>query len=246
MKKQLVQFIKDTYSQTGKNKAVIAVSGGLDSAVVLTLLVEAMGQDNVFPILLPYMDQDMTDAELIINKLNIPKENISTVNIGEAVEQLQQALAVGSEDKFRLGNIMARVRMIAVYDLAKSLAALVCGTENKSEHYLGYYTMHGDGAADLEPIIGLYKTKVRKLAKELDLPQQFLDKEPSAGLWIDQTDEEELGFSYQDADGVMRQIVDEGKSADQVTGVDKAVVKQVVEQMEKTEYKRQVPYTHEE
>jgi len=138
---------------------------------------------------------------------------------------------------------MARVRMIAVFDLAKKMAALVCGTENKSEHYLGYFTRYGDGASDVEPLVGLYKTQVRELARKLKIPEKFITQVPSAGLWTGQTDEKELGFTYEDADKVMTQLIDQSKKPDEVTGVDKKIVKQVIDQINRTRFKHVVPYT---
>jgi len=245
-KEQIVAFLKKTYGRAGKAKAVIAVSGGIDSALALTLLTEALGSANVYPVLLPYQDQDMSDAQEIIVWNKIPKENQRVIPIGEAVDQLQQTLLMKPGDKVRLGNVMARVRMIAIFDLAKKLMnALVCGTENKSEHYLGYFTRYGDGASDLEPILGLYKTQVRELAKELGLPEKFLDKDPSAGLWQGQTDEQELGFSYQDADRILIELIDNKKPIEEIKfkDIDAAIVGKVIARVKGTEFKHQVPYS---
>jgi NAD+ synthase len=126
----------------------------------------------------------------------------------------------------------------------KKLKALVCGTENKSEHYLGYFTRFGDGASDLEPILGLYKTQVRELAEHLKLPEKYLEKAPSAELWQGQTDEQELGFSYEDADRVMAELIDHKKPIEEikVEGVDDATVGRIIARVKATEFKHQVPY----
>ena len=244
--KKIVDFIKDTYDQAGKNKAVIAVSGGIDSAVSLTLLTQALGPEAVFPLLLPYHDQEIADSQELVSLNQIPEENISIINIGPVVYQFQQTLQVDSSDRMRLGNIMARARMIAVFDKAKNLDALVCGTENKSEHYLGYFTRYGDGASDLEPLLGLYKTQVRALAEELHLPAKFLEKDPSAGLWQGQTDEQELGFTYEIADQVLTQLIDERKPVVEikVEGVDESTIGRVITRVKGTEFKHQVPYSN--
>ncbi|MFH2118663.1 MAG: NAD+ synthase, partial [Candidatus Paceibacterota bacterium] len=242
-KAQIIEFIKTTYDRAGKRVAVIAVSGGIDSAVALTLLTEALGENQVFPVFLPYRVQDMSDAKEIARWNKIPEDNWREIPIGDSVDQLAHNLLIDVDDQVRLGNIMARVRMIAVFDLAKKMSALVCGTENKSEHYLGYFTRFGDGASDVEPILSLYKTQVRLLADHLGLPEKFLDKTPSAGLWTGQTDEQELGFSYADADLVLVQLVDQKKQLNEVMGVDAQVAKQVVERMKKMAFKHQVPYT---
>lgn len=206
---EILSFIKQTFTKTGKETAIIAVSGGIDSAVSLSLVVRALGANKVHAVLLPFGDQDMTDARAVVDFNQIPTSNQHEIQIKPIVDQLVESLqTMGESNKFRLGNIMARTRMIVVYDLAKNLDGLVCGTENKSEKYLGYFTRFGDEASDLEPIQHLFKTQVRQVATELQLPQEILTKKPSAGLWQDQTDEAEFGFSYEDADKVLEIIVD--------------------------------------
>jgi NAD+ synthase len=134
--------------------------------------------------------------------------------------------------------------MMLVFDTAKRLDALVCGTENKSEHFLGYYTRFGDAASDIEPIAHLYKTNVRELAEYLAFPSQFLTKSPSAGLWQGQTDEQEMGFSYEVADQVLHQLVDEHKQPEQIVlrDVKSEIVAAVIEQVKNNRFKFHVPY----
>jgi len=242
-KQQIIEFIKKTYIQAGKKTAVIAVSGGIDSAVSLTLLTKALGETAVFPVFLPYGDQDMSAAKRIVRWNKIPESNWREIPIDQPVDQLARNLLIDTNDQVRLGNVMARVRMIAIFDLAKKLTALVCGTENKSEHYLGYFTRYGDSASDVEPILSLYKTQVRQLAQFLKIPQVFLDKSPSAGLWINQTDEQELGFSYEEADRVMEQLIDQKKQLNEVVGVDQQIAKQVADRINDTHFKHEVPYS---
>lgn len=206
---EILSFIKTTFAKVGKQTAVIAVSGGIDSAVSLSLVVRALGADKVHAVLLPYDDQDMIDARTIVKWNNIPTANQHEIQIKPIVaEILNTAQNKTTQPAIRQGNIMARTRMIILYDLAKTLDALVCGTENKSEKYLGYFTRFGDEASDLEPIQHLFKTQIRQVATELQLPNEIIVKEPSAGLWQDQTDEAEFGFSYADADRVLEIIVD--------------------------------------
>lgn len=223
---QVIAWLKKIY---GEKPAVVAVSGGVDSAVVLTLLVRALGKERVQPILLPYREQDMTDAKTIVNWNGYQKFEV--VNIGEVVDLLIEQLGV--EGKVRKGNLMARVRMITVFDRAKKMDAMVCGTENKSERMLGYYTRFGDAASDVEPISHWYKTEVWEAARELGLPEIFYTKAPSAGLWEGQTDEVELGFSYREADLVLQ-----GK----VEGVRKEVVEVVRMVVARNKFKSEVPY----
>jgi NAD+ synthase len=134
--------------------------------------------------------------------------------------------------------------MICVFDIAKKLDALVVGTENKSEHYLGYFTRFGDAASDIEPICHLYKTQVRQLAQFIHLPEIFLTKAPSAGLWIGQTDEAEMGFSYAKADQVLEKLIDEHTPVEdiQIAGVSAEVVQKIIAQLETMQFKREVPY----
>jgi NAD+ synthase len=251
---EIVAFIKETYQSQSIKNAVIAVSGGIDSALALTLLTSALPLENIFPILLPYAQQDMFDAESLLKHLNIPTKNISKIDIAPIVDQavlsfnFSQEKLENSKEKIRFANLQARTRMMAVFDLAKQKDALVCGTENKSEKYLGYFTRFGDEGSDLEPIVNLYKNQVRQLVEFLELPKVFLEKAPSAGLWAGQSDEEELGFSYQLADRVLEQLIDFNKNAEEIleifsnTSTDLSKVKKILERVKNTSYKQQVPY----
>lgn len=240
----IVTFLRQTYGQAGKTKAVIAVSGGIDSAVSLTLLTEALGAENITALLLPYGEQEMDHARLALQHNAIPEQNWREINIQTAVDQF--ASQVHAQDQVRLGNIMARTRMIFVYDTAKELDALVCGTENKSEKYLAYFTRFGDEASDVEPIQDLFKTQVRQLAEHIGLPSVFTQKPPSAGLWQGQTDEAELGFTYEQADAVLKLYVQNHEvAAEEVatqTDLPLATVQSVISRVKSNHFKHQVPY----
>lgn len=245
---EIMSFLRETYLKQEKRQAVIAVSGGLDSAVCLTLLAQSMPDKAVFPLLLPYGQQDMQDAVAMCEFNNIPQENIVSIDIQPMVDEVVARLEKVSGEqlsKDRIGNIMARVRMIVLYDTAKKRDALVCGTENKSEYELGYYTRYGDEASDLEPIHHLYKTQVRQMAEHLGLPESVQKKAPTAGLWQGQTDEGEFGFTYADADVVLQQYINEGKKELEISGVDPAIVHEVIGRVESQRYKHEVPYTFE-
>lgn len=240
---KIVDFLKRVFAEQQKNKAIIAVSGGIDSSLSLTLLAKALTPEQIFPIILPYHDQSTQDNWDIIKFNNISRANVIEFNIGPVVDGIAEDLRVG-EDRIRKGNLMARTRMIAVYDLAKKLDALVVGTENKSEKHLAYFTRFGDEASDIEPIQHLYKSQVRQLAQHLHIPESILNKAPSAGLWTDQTDETEFGFTYEQADQVLQQYIDEGKPVEQIeieTGGEE-VVQKVVDFVEKNAFKHHVPY----
>ncbi|HSX24459.1 MAG TPA: NAD(+) synthase, partial [Candidatus Andersenbacteria bacterium] len=168
---------------------------------------------------------------------------VTTIQIEPIVAAASAAL--NTKAAFRLGNIMARCRMIAIYDLAKQKDALVVGTENRSEKYLGYFTRFGDEASDIEPIQQFYKTQVRQLAAHLKLPQEIIQKHPSAGLWDNQTDEQELGFTYEAADKILHAYLDEKKtgSAIELSNIPKATVNAVLARVASQHFKLETPYT---
>lgn len=227
---QIVSWLKKIY---GDKSAIIAVSGGVDSAVAVTLLVKALGDERVIPVTLPYGNQDMRDAKNVIGFNGLMHKAID-IDIHEMVDLMKNKLNV--DDDMRVGNVMARVRMIAVFDIAKKMGALVCGTENKSELELGYFTRFGDAASDVEPISTLYKTDVWEVAGTLGLPEIFYTKEPSAGLWEGQTDAKEMGFSYIEADKILKS---------ETEGVNPEIVRKVREMVAKNKFKLEVPYVME-
>lgn len=243
---KLTNFIKESFSKTKKTQAVIAVSGGIDSALSLSLLLKTFPKENVWPVLLPYGKQDMTDAQTLLDFWKVPSENHKILNIASIVDGICKSLQIPEDDYLRKGNVMARVRMIAVFDYAKGKDALVVGTENKSEHFLGYFTRYGDEASDLEPLLTLYKTQVRELVQELNLPEVFLEKAPSAGLWDEQSDEIELGFSYELADQVLHYLVDQKLNPNEIISMFKSdqaeLVKKVVDRVSQVDFKHHVPY----
>lgn len=240
---KITSFMKATLARANCQKVVIAVSGGIDSALSLSLLCRALPVENIIPVLLPYSKQSTVDSYEICAFNHIPKAQIREINIEPMATSFFSTLGV--QDELNKGNILARTRMIVVYDLAKTHAALVCGTENKSEKYLGYFTRFGDEASDLEPLQHLYKTQVRQLAAYLGLPEGIVKKAPSAELWDKQTDEKELGFSYETADLVLEQYIDEGVAPEKIAvkGVTKSEVKNVIDRVKSQQFKHEVPYT---
>lgn len=205
-KNRIVAFLKKTFAEQKIEKAVIGLSGGIDSTVSFALLKEALPPQNIIVAHLYYFKPVFSDVEKFVRAAKVPAENIHLLSIRTAVdevEKLQQLSAKNDEHKVRIGNISARMRMIVLFDFAKMYNALVCGTENKSENLLSYFTRFGDQASDIEPIEHLYKTQVYQLAKHLGVPNEIIQQSPTAGLWHGQTDEGEFGFSYQEADHVL-------------------------------------------
>src|SRR5258708_8582554 len=244
----ITNWIQKIVSKSGFKKIVIGLSGGVDSAVSCALAVKAIGKKSVLVAMLPNGElnrEGLKDARLVTEFLQIPEEQIFVIDIKEAAEKIASSCSPRN-DMIRKGNIMARVRMIYLFDLAKQHRALVCGTENKSEHYLGYFTRFGDEASDIEPIVHLYKTQVWEIAKSLGLPEKIITKAPTAGLWEEQTDQKELGFSYKDADEVLAYFIDEKLSKEEIMQkkIDKNVVENVIKRVKENEFKHRLPFVY--
>lgn len=256
---RIIAWIKKTVYSAGFKKVVIGLSGGIDSALSATLVVKALGKENVFVLMLPYGAMStvhVKDAKSVAEWLHIPMENQQVVNIKDAVDVIASSndevgpsgsptnsLKLIRDDVIK-GNVMARIRMIYLFDLAKKIPALVCGTENKTEHYLGYFTRFGDSASDIEPIQSFYKTQVLEMAKYLGIPKQIITKAPTAGLWERQTDEGEFGFTYKDCDQVLYFYYDKKLSVEQIVkkGISEEVVKKVLQRVKQNEFKHKLPY----
>ncbi len=234
----LVLFLRDAVRKTGFQRAVVGLSGGLDSAVVTYLLAEALGPENVLAIRMPYRTSSqasLDDGQAVIDALGVTTD---TVDITPMVDPLLERFPDAS--RVRQGNIMARMRMIVLYDQSAATGALVIGTSNKTEFLLGYTTMFGDNAAAVQPIADLYKTQVRQLARDLGVPRQIIEKPPSADLWADQTDEGELGFTYELADQLLYLLVDERYTVDEAAaeGFDRALVERIWRRVRLNHFKR--------
>ncbi|MFA9289192.1 MAG: NAD(+) synthase [Weeksellaceae bacterium] len=242
---RIQQHIKTVLAKTGFHNVILGVSGGIDSATSLYLLRSSIPAEHIFVVHFPYFENFTSYFQETIKDLGLPKKNVllspikSVVDAIAAKQQLSDPQT--ADDKLRLGNIMARVRMTLLYDLAKKHDALVCGTENKTENYLGYFTRFGDAASDFEVINHLYKTQVRELAAHLKVPQKIIDVSPTAGLWEGQTDEKELGFSYEEADQVLFQYFEKKIPLVELQK-DFPTATQIVETAQKNAFKQEVPY----
>ncbi len=241
-RERIAGFIRDHLASTPLSHAVIGLSGGLDSSLTAALCVDALGAENVRGMLLPYRTSN-PDSEahgrLVAEWLGVP---VQRFEITEMVEPLQRVYPMMSRQ--RLGNIMARCRMIVLFDQSAAVDGLVVGTSNRTEWLLGYFTLGGDSAAALEPIGHLYKCQVRQLAAQVGVPKPIIAKAPSADLWQGQTDEGELGFTYDQADQVLYLLTERGQSlADTAKklDIDLAVVAAIDQRMRSTAFKRRLP-----
>ena len=238
----LVDFIRTEVTRAGFRRAVVGVSGGVDSALVCFLTVEALGPENVLALRMPYKTsspESLAHAQLVIEKTGVQSR---TVDITPMVDAYLERYAQDA-DRVRRGNVMARMRMIVLYDHSAAFGGLVVGTGNKTEILLGYSTLYGDAAYALNPIGDLYKTQVWQLAEAVGVPDVIVKKAPSADLWVGQTDEDELGFSYRLADQILYRLVDERYTPEEVIaqGFPAEVVWAIVERVRRNHYKRVMP-----
>ena len=238
----LVDFIRTEITRAGFKRAVVGVSGGVDSALVCFLAAEALGPENVLALRMPYKTsspESLEHARLVIERTGVQSR---TVDITPMVDAYLERYAPDA-DRVRRGNVMARMRMLVLYDHSASFGGLVVGTGNKTEILLGYTTLYGDAAYALNPIGDLYKTQVWQLAEAVGVPEVIVKKAPSADLWVGQTDEGELGFSYRLADQILYRLVDERYTPEEVVaqGFPEEVVRAVVERMRRNHYKRIMP-----
>ena len=237
----LTGFIQSEVSRAGFSHAVVGVSGGIDSALSCFLAARALGPKNVLAVRMPYKSSSadsLADAQLVIDATGVES---TTIPITEMADPLIERFP--DMDKVRRGNIMARVRMITLYDQSASFQGLVIGTGNKTEILLGYTTQFGDAACAINPIGDLYKTQIRQLAEALDIPEPVRVKPPTADLWMGQTDEGELGFSYAEVDKLLYLLVDQRyMPADCVeAGFPESFVRAVVERIRRNQFKRVMP-----
>ena len=241
----IVDFIRRQLDQAGFSRLVVGLSGGVDSATVAFLAGRAIGPDNLLAVRMPYAtssEASETDALRVVTALGCRTER---VDISPMVDPM---LALITDDdptarNVRRGNVMARQRMVVLYDRSAAFDALVIGTSNKTEALLGYGTLHGDMAAALAPIGDLYKTQLRAVAAELGVPEEVVAKPPSADLWPGQTDEGELGRSYDMLDRALYALVDRRWSVDRCerAGLPRDLVEWVERRVARMEFKRQLP-----
>jgi NAD+ synthetase len=236
----LVQFIREEMAQRRFDAAVIGLSGGVDSAVTAYLAASALGAEHVVGVRMPYRTshpESLEHAELVIGSLGIRSE---TLDISPAVDgYLQHA---PDADPARRGNVMARVRMLALFDRSAKYRAIPLGTGNKTERLFGYFTWHADDSPPINPLGDLFKTQVWTLARHLGVPDVIVSKPPTADLIVGQTDEGDLGISYARADEILNWILSGYRGSELVArGFDQAEVSVVEKRLAGTHWKRRLP-----
>ncbi len=238
---KLIEFIRSEMAGTGFSRLVVGLSGGLDSSVSAYLAVQGVGRENLVGIIMPYatsQPRSREDALMVADELGISHKEISITPLVDAYfREIEDVSAV------RKGNFMARMRMAVLYDQSVVERALVLGTGNRTEALLGYTTLWGDMACAFTPLGCLFKTEVRQLAAWLGVPQSVLEKPPSADLWEGQTDEGELGVTYEEADHLLLRMVDLGKSDQELVeeGFAPELVGVVRRKIAASEFKRKMP-----
>ncbi len=237
----LVRFIKDETEKVGYKRLVVGLSGGVDSALSSVLAAEAIGKENLLCVVLPFKSssrESVNDAKLLVDKFGLRTETVDITSSADALINRDPAMI-----NVRLGNILARIRMTVLYDISARDNALVLGTSNKTELLLGYGTLFGDMAHAINPIGDLYKTQVWQLAKYVGVPEKIVKKKPTADLWEGQTDEGELGYTYQDIDKVLYLLVDQKMKIDDVIelGYPQQIVRDLYRKIMRSQFKRRPP-----
>jgi NAD+ synthase len=209
---EIVAWLKQQRTETGTAGFVVGMSGGLDSSVCAALIKKTT--ENSLGLILPIQSdvQDLDDAAQTAAVLGIPTEYVDLTSVYQHLSKL-----LPGKDRVALGNVKARLRMVVLYYYANLKNYLVCGTGNKTELTLGYFTKYGDGGCDILPLGDLYKHEVQQIARKLEVPEKIIEKIPSAGLWQGQTDEQEIGFSYDEMDRALQEIAErkvEGRCAE--------------------------------
>ena len=241
----ITAFIRRQLEQTGFDRLVVGLSGGVDSSTVAYLAARAAGPENVLAVLMPYRASDPAseaDGRRVVEALGCDSQRVDLTPMADPILAL---VGDGPEaaTRVRRGNVLARLRMIVLYDRSAAFDGLVIGTSNKTEILLGYTTLYGDSAAAIQPIGDLYKSQLRAVAAELGVPPEIIAKPPSADLWPGQTDEGELGATYDDLDRILYALVDRRWTADRCVraGLDEGLVRWTQARVAREEFKRQMP-----
>ncbi|MDO5847981.1 MAG: NAD+ synthase [Methanobrevibacter sp.] len=246
-KEELMNFIKEKVAEANAEGIVVGLSGGIDSTVTAFLATEALGKENVFGLVMPSTTtptEDKIHGTDIAKRLGIEYKEMAIDKV------LNEFLLVSNtpeeENELAIGNLKARIRMALVYYFANIKNYIVGGTGNKSEILIGYFTKYGDGASDMEPIGELYKTEVRQLAKYIGIPEEIIEKPPRAGLWNNQTDEEEIGMPYEILDRILYGYIDLHMDAKEIAddiGIPLEEVERIILKVKNNTHKSKIPAT---
>jgi len=235
-------FIRQKVEESGGNGVVVGLSGGLDSDVVAALSAQAIGSNNVMAVHMPSetsLSKDLDDSKELANQFGI---EFKVLSIAGPVAAFGQILP-SKDRKDLMGNVMARCRMVLLFHHANIMGRVVMGTGNKSELLMGYFTKFGDGGSDYLPIGDIYKTEVKDLARRIGIPEHMIEKPPSAGLWAGQTDEDEMGVTYEDLDQILLGL-EMGLTQERIifdTGLEPALVERIWKRYLATVHKRKMP-----
>lgn len=241
----LIETVYREVTKTGLKKAIVGVSGGIDSALSLFIAKEALGPENVLAVLMPYKtssSDSLTHGKLVTKTAGVEQVEVEITGMVDGYLSTQKDI-----NRMRAGNVMARSRMIVLYDLSAEFSALVIGTSNKTESLLGYSTLWGDMASAINPLGDLYKFQVRLLSRAIGVPSEVVDKPPSADLWEGQSDEQELGMSYDLIDRILIAMLESGLSVAAVgakleaAGMDPAIAGKIWKRIAQNQYKRRMP-----
>ena len=236
----LTGFIRSTVQKIGCKGVVVGLSGGVDSATVTKLCVDALGPEKVLNVFMPSRVTPAEDYKTTSELSSMWGTEYRVVDVQPAVDALAAVLLSGRETPLERGNISARCRMIVLYNLAKKRDYIVMGTSNQSELMMGYFTKFGDGACDVTPLANMYKTEVRQIARIIGVPEPIIAKPPSAGLWEGQTDESEMGITYENLDGILYDM-EQDRTDPQIatdTGLPLSEIERIRKQVVSMEHKR--------
>lgn len=242
---KIIDFISYEMEKSGLDGAVVSLSGGIDSSVVFALTVKALGPERVTALTIPERDitpqRDITDVMRLTEAYDV---TCDTVEITPILEKMKEAIPNYDEsDRLSVGNLKPRLRMMISYHYANSLNRIVIGSSNKTEYLTGYFTKYGDGGSDLLPLADLYKNQIRQLAKALEIPEEIIEKTPSAGLWPGQTDEDEIGASYDTIDLILfgtENGLGEEEIASQLD-IEVGLVERILGMVKRSGHKRRLP-----
>lgn len=245
VQERLESFIETTVAAADAEGATLGLSGGIDSTTTAYLAVEALGAENLHGLVMPSEVNDpdkMSDAERVAETLGIEYD---VIEIQPIAEQIFEAVPSATEDRLAMGNVYVRTRAVVNYFVANAEDRVVLGTGNRAEAMTGYFTKYGDQAVDCNPIGGLYKQQVRQLAAELGVPSDLVEQTPTAGMWEGQTDEEELGLSYDTVDAILALHIDGPLSTEATVRTLESVTREQIQRVETlveaSEHKRSMP-----